>query len=267
VIRERAARSVIGERAARTVPVVGALTERSLLLIPRMPASFIPSLVFPIITLVAFNGAFGALVYLPGFPVKHMLDWILPMSIVQGTAFTGVTIGVATARDLESGFYDRLLVAPVPRRALLAGPILAALARGYITIVVLLIGGILAGARMRGGPVGAAAIVLAALGATLLSSAWGLGISLRIRSQRAAPLMQFPVFMAVFLSTAQVPLSVMTGWLHAVARVNPTTQILRLARAGFIGPVAFGDVWPGIAVIAAAAAGLYVFAARGLRKL
>jgi ABC-2 type transport system permease protein len=255
------------ERVARTVPVVGALTERSLLLIPRMPASFIPSLVFPIITLIAFNGAFGALVYLPGFPVRYMLDWILPMTIVQGTAFTGVSIGVATARDLENGFFDRLLVAPVPRRALLAGPLLAALARGYIGVAVILTGGILAGAHLRGGPAGAGTLAAAALGAAVMSSAWGLGISLRIRSQRAAPLMQFPVFLSVFLSTAQVPLNVMTGWLHAVARVNPMTNVLRLARAGFLGPVRWTDVWPGLLVLAAGTLLLSAYAARGLRKL
>jgi ABC-2 type transport system permease protein len=178
-----------------------------------------------------------------------------------------VSIGVATARDLENGFFDRLLVAPVPRRALLVGPLLAALARGYIGVAVILTGGILAGAHLRGGPAGAGTLAAAALGAAVMSSAWGLGISLRIRSQRGAPLMQFPVFLSVFLSTAQVPLNVMTGWLHAVARVNPMTNVLRLARAGFLGPVRWTDVWPGLLVLAAGTLLLSAYAARGLRKL
>lgn len=73
--------------------------------------------------------------------------------------------------------------------------------------------------------------------------------------------------MALFLSTGQVPLDVMEGWLHDVAAVNPFTQILELVRQGFLGPVTWGSTWPGLAALAGTWAVLGIFAARGFRKL
>ena len=78
--------------------------------------------------------------------------------------------------------------------------------------------------------------------------------------------MQMGVFLSVFLSTAQVPLSVMTGWLHAVARVNPMTNIL-VARQGFIGEVSWGQTWPGLVALTGAVIVLGLFAVRGMRGL
>ncbi len=45
--------------------------------------------------------------------------------------------------------------------------------------------------------------------------------------------MQFPVFLILFLSPVYVPLSLLSGWIHAVASVNPVTALLEAGR-GFI---------------------------------
>lgn len=242
------------------------LAGRSLMLVTRVPSTFVPSLVFPLIILTAFTGAFGSLTKLPGFPVPSMIDWILPMTVVQGAAFAGVTVALGSARDLETGFYDRLALGPYPRYALVAGPLAAALARGFISIPPLIVVGLLAGAHLPGGFAGAVLLTAAGLGLGVPATAWSLALALRIRSQRAGPLMQLPVFVAVFLSTAQVPLDLMSGWLHAVARVNPVTNILAMARQGFIGHVTWAQTWPGLVAIAALSVPTVLFAARSLRK-
>ena len=95
---------------------------------------------------------------------------------------------------------------------------------------------------------------------------WGLGIFYRFRSLRAAALAQVGVFVVSFLSIGQVPLTLMTGWLHDVARVNPMTQVLDLAREGFVGGPSWGETWPGLVAIAGGTALLGVFAARGLAR-
>ena len=247
--------------------VAGALAARSLVLIPRVPSTFIPSLIFPIFSVVAFSGAFSAIALLPGFPVPKIIDWMLPMSIVQGAAFSGMTVGLGVARDLESGFFDRLLLAPGTPLGLVVGPMGAAMVRAFVPYVLVLPVGMLAGARLRGGLPGALTLLLAAEGAALIAAGWAIGLALRAKSMQIAPLMQMGIFLTVFLSTAQVPLTVMTGWLHAVARVNPMTNILALGRQGFIGAVTWGQTWPGLVAIAVVAAAFALFAVRGLRRL
>jgi ABC-type multidrug transport system permease subunit len=247
--------------------VAGALAGRSLALIPRVPSTFLPSLIFPIFSVVAFSGAFSAVANIPGCPVPKVIDWMLPMSIVQGAAFSGMTVGMGVARDLESGFFDRLVLAPVRPLGLIAGPMGAGLVRAVIPFALVLPVGMIAGARVRGGVPGALMLLLAAEGTALIGAGWAIGLALRAKSMQIAPLMQMGIFLAVFLSTAQVPLTVMTGWLHQVARVNPMTNILALSRQGFIGDVTWGQTWPGLIAMAGGIVVLGLFAVRGLRGL
>jgi ABC-2 type transport system permease protein len=62
---------------------------------------------------------------------------------------------------------------------------------------------------------------------------WACGVAMRFRSVQAGPLMQTPVFMVLFLAPVYVPLDLLSGWIHAVARLNPLTFILESGR-GFI---------------------------------
>ena len=71
--------------------------------------------------------------------------------------------------------------------------------------------------------------VLTNLAATL----WAAGVAMRVRSIQGGPLMQFPVFLILFLAPVYVPLSLLSGWIHAVASVNPVTALLEAGR-GFI---------------------------------
>lgn len=243
------------------------IARRSLILITRLPSAFIPSIIFPIFLIVAFSGAFNGIVDLPGFPTDRILNWFVPLSIIQAASFAGVGIGVGTARDLETGFYDRFLSAPTARAALLLGPALAAFARSLLPFVAVLVVGLIGGARLVGGPLTLLALLLAASGTCVVFALWCMGIAFRTRSQRAAPVMQIGVFVSIFLATAQVPIASMTGWLQDVARVNPMTNVLRLARAGFLGDVTRDQCWGGLVVLAVAIALATWWAARGLRKL
>lgn len=250
-----------------TAAVTWGIAKRSLVLIPRIPSTFIPSLVMPLFLVIAFSGSFAGLVALPGFPAAKSLDWFLPMATIQGAAFAGITTGLGVARDLENGFYDRLLMSPVSRGALVMGPLLASLLRATFPITLLLIVAGLAGANLPGGIAGIGTLVTASLGVALIGGAWALALALRFKTMQAAPLMQTGVFLTVFLSTAQMPIELLTGWIHAVARVNPMTNILALARAGFLGEVTWAVTWPGLVALAGSIALLVAFAARSMQKI
>lgn len=247
--------------------VTWAVAKRSLILIPRTPSTFFPSLVMPVFLTISFAGAFSGIVNLPGFPAHTALAWFIPMTTIQGAAFAGVTTGMGVARDFESGFYDRFLASPASRISLLGGPLLAAMFRGLLPFTLLLIVTLVTGTEIPGGIAGVGTLLLAALGVALMAGAWSTGIALRQKSMQAVPLIQAGLFVGFFLSTAQMPIHLLTGWLHTVARFNPMTNILGLARQGYLGDVDWATTWPGLIALAGAATALIVFAYRGMRKV
>ena len=50
----------------------------------------------------------------------------MPLGACMGSAFSGVGLGFAAIGDIETGFFDRLRMAPAPRNALILGPLLTA---------------------------------------------------------------------------------------------------------------------------------------------
>lgn len=247
--------------------VVWAIARRSLVLIPRLPSTFIPSIVMPIFLTVAFAGPFANLVNLPGFPADHILDWILPMTALQGAAFAGVTTGMGVVRDLENGFYDRLFASPVSRSSLIIGPLVASMLRAIIPLALLIPIGMAAGVTFPAGAAALGPLVVAGLGVALCGGAWSLGWAYRFKSHHIVPVIQMGIFLSMFLSTAQMPIEYLSGWLHAVARFNPMTNVLALAREGFLGEIAWSQTWPGLVALVGMFSLLLVFAARGMTRV
>jgi ABC-2 type transport system permease protein len=255
------------ERSTSWLPVAWEVGKRSLVSILRIPAAFVPLVAMPVFFVVAFSGSFSSLTRLPSFPTSNILNWMVPFAILQGSAFAGFGTGFGTVRDIETGFYDRLLLAPGSRAGILVGPILAGIVRCTITLAIVLAFGVALGADLRGGLAGVAALWLAAVGVATIATGWALGLVYRVPNQRAGPILQLGIFMTTFLSTGNVPLVAQTGWVKHIARVNPLTNILEMARQGFLGHVAWSTTWPGLVAIALSSTALWVFAATGIRKL
>lgn len=254
-------------RSTSWVPVAWALGQRSLVGILRVPAAVVPLVAMPVFFVIAFSGSFRSLTNLPTFPTDNILNWMVPFAIVQGSAFAGFGTGFSTVRDIESGFYDRLLLAPGSRLGLLVGPIIAGVLRATFTVTVVALFGLALGADLPGGIPGALMLLLAGIGVAIVSTGWALGLVFRVPDQRAGPLLQIGIFFTMFLSTGNVPLDAQTGWVQHIARINPITNVLAMARQGFLGHVTWSETWPGLVALAAAAAVLWTFAARGVRRL
>jgi len=256
-----------GDRTTSWVPVAWALARRGLVGILRIPAAVVPLIVMPMFFVIAFSGSFSRLSDLPSFPTDNVLSWFVPFAIIQGSAFAGFGTGFGTVRDIESGFFDRLLLAPGSRAGLFVGPIIASLVRTTFTVTVVLALGFALGAALPGGLLGLLALWAAALGMAVIATGWALGLVFRIPNQRAGPILQIGIFFATFLSTGNVPLADQIGWTKGIARVNPLTNMLELARQGFLGEVAWRTTWPGLVAIAGSAALLWVWAITGLKRL
>ena len=247
--------------------VTWGIAKRSLMLIPRMPSTFFPSLIMPLFLTISFAGAFSGIVDLPGFPADSALNWFIPMTTLQGSAFAGVTTGMGLARDLESGFYDRILASPASRVSLLGGPLLASTLRALFPLGLLLVVTLASGTDVPGGLVGIMTLMVAACAIGLGAGAWSVGVALRFKTMQAVPLIQSGMFLGFFLSTAQMPIELLTGWLHQVARFNPMTNVLALARQGYLGDVTWADSWPGLVSLASMITFLLIFAHRGMRRV
>lgn len=243
------------------------LAMRGLRSIRRLPSAFFPALAMPIFQTIAFSGTFFAITKIPGFPTHRSVNWYLPLACCMGSGFGGIGLGFSTVRDIESGFFDRLRMAPAPRLALIIGPLFTVWTRVLIVITAALIVGFAFGARLTDGVVGLLTMYIAGLGVGTIAAGWALGLAYRFGDMRAAALMQLTLLTAIFLTNAQAPLNVMSGWLHAVARINPFTNILRLAREGWLGDVTWNATWGGLVSIVGISALTLVFAYRGLAKL
>jgi len=250
-----------------TSEVTWGIAQRSIILISRLPSAFFPSLVMPVFLTISFAGAFSGIVELPGFPAEKAIDWFLPMTTIQGAAFAGITTGMGVARDFESGFYDRFLASPASRSSLVAGSLLAATLRALAPLTLLTIVAVISGANLHAGTMTIVMLAIACLGIGLAAGAWAVGLALRFKSTQITPLMQSGMFLAVFLSTAQMPIDLLGGWLHDVARFNPMTNVLQLARQGFLGDVMWSTTWPGLLSLAGMCVVLVGFAYRGMQRV
>lgn len=248
----------------QSIEAVRALIRRAANEILRVPGAAIPGVLAPTIFFLGLTSVFGALSHIPGFPAPFK-DWMIPVSLLQGAGFTGAATGVNLARDIEQGWFDRLLVSPAPRPVLLAGLVLSAALRSLIPAVFLLAVGFAIGVHWPGVD-GLLIALFVVMGMGTVAACWGTTLALKYRSQSAAPLMQAGMLLVVLTTTAYAPLDLLAGWLHTVAKYNPVTQILEAARQGFIGSVTWGDTWPGLLCLAGLLALLSALALRGMRR-
>jgi ABC-type multidrug transport system permease subunit len=244
---------------------VWALMRRALNEIVRVPGAAIPGVLAPTIFMLGLTSVFGKLTLLPGFTTNDFMSFLIPVSIVQGAGFTGAATGVNLARDIEMGWFDRLIVAPPARWALLAGFVLSASLRALIPITFLLVVGFAFGVHWPGLD-GLVLAVLMGVGFAAIAASWGITLALRFKTQSAAPLMQAGIFMAVLFTSSYAPLALTTGWLHTVATYNPVRFIIEAARQGFVGDLTWHQTWPGILALIGLAALITTAAHRGLLR-
>ncbi|MFL5894418.1 MAG: ABC transporter permease [Thermoleophilaceae bacterium] len=251
----------MGGRTEATM--VWSLMRRGLNEILRVPGAALPGMLAPTIFLLGLTAVFGNLHHLPGYPTDSFMSFILPVSYLQAAGFTGAATGVNLARDIELGWFDRLLVVPIPRWALLAGTVLSASLRVLLPFALLTTVAMILGAHWPGLDGLAVAVMCGSLFAAI-TACWGVTLALIFRTQSAAPLMQAGTFILVLFTAAYAPLPLLAGWLHDVAVINPVNHVLTAARQGFIGEVSWSSTWPGLVALTGFAV---VFGTLAVRQL
>jgi ABC-2 type transport system permease protein len=208
----------VGRRA-----VVRTLRQRGLIIFP---------MVFPLI-LFAINGSsLSPVTRIPGFPTRNYRDFLIAMPFIQGAMFVSITAGVDLARDIESGFLNRLAMTPVRGEALLVGQLGGALVVGIVQAIVYLLVGLASGVTFKSGVGGA--LVLLALSITIAFAFASLGVLLALRFGTGEAVQGvFPLlFVTLFLSSSSLPRNLIkVTWFRDVATYNPVSYLLEGLRS------------------------------------
>lgn len=250
-----------------TLRVVAALGRRSVLQTFRRPQLVAPLLIFPTLLLAIQSAGAGRAVDLPGFPpVDSFLDFLLAAAMIQSAMFGGNAAGIALAVDIEMGFTDRLLAAPIPRFAIVAGRLAGTGVLGLLTALWFLAIGLLFGVRIDEGAPGALLIIALVTTSALAFGSIGAALALRTGS---ASIVQgtFPlVFVILFLSTAFFPQDLLVEPAKTVAEYNPLSFIVDAARDPVISSFSASDLLKGLAGVALVGAVGVTLSAQALKR-
>jgi ABC-2 type transport system permease protein len=228
---------------------VGQLARRSVLRTMRQPAQIVPALVFPMFLLAVNSGGLKDATDLPGFPTDSYLTFALAVPFMQGALFSVMNAGTDLARDIETGFLNRLALTPLRGAALLSGLLAGAVVLGLVQAATYLTVGLVAGAELAAGAGGALVVVALSVTITVGFGSVGLFAALRTGSGEAVQSL-FPVFFVfLFISSMALPLDlIQTPWFHDVASANPISYLLQAFRSLLIEGWNLGDLALGFAI-------------------
>jgi ABC-2 type transport system permease protein len=211
---------------------VGELARRSVLRTLRQPAQVVPALIFPLFLLAVNSGGLASATNLPGFPTDSYLTFLLAVPFMQGALFSVMNAGTDLARDVETGFLNRLALTPLRGMALLSGLLAGVAVLGLIQGVTYITVGLIAGASVAAGVPGVLVIIFFSVLLTVGFGTLGLFAALRTGSGEAVQGL-FPVFFVfLFLSSMVLPRNlIQTDWYRTIATYNPVSYLIEAIRS------------------------------------
>jgi ABC-2 type transport system permease protein len=248
------------DRLAANARVVAALGARSVRQTARRPQLAAPLFIFPTLLLAIQTGGAGRAVNLPQFPpVQSFLAFMLAGAMVQAVLLAGNSGAIALAIDIEMGFTDRLFAAPISRFAIVLGRLAGTAMLGAIVALWFIAIGLIFGATIHTGVLGALWIVLMVSASAIAFGSLAAALALRTGS---ASVVQgiFPLlFVVLFLSSAFFPASLMLEPAASIAQYNPLSFIVDGIRQPVISGFTGHDMLKAaISVVGIAALGLWL---------
>jgi ABC-2 type transport system permease protein len=215
-----------------TLPQVGAIARRSVVRTSRQPASIIPPLVFPVLLMAVNTGGLRSSTSLRGFPTESFLAFALAVPFIQGALFSTMNAGTDLARDIQTGFVNRLALTALRDWALLIGQLAGVVALGMVQVVFYIGVGLTAGVRFESGPAGIALLLF--YGALVALAFGGLGAWLAYRTGSGETIQAlFPVlFVFLFISSMNAPRNLIgVDWFRIAATLNPVSYMIECVRS------------------------------------
>ena len=211
---------------------VGTLAHRSVVRTLRRPAWWIPPIIFPLMLMSVNAGGLESMTKLPGFPTDSFYAFALAVPFIQGALFATMNAGTDLARDIETGFFNRVSLTPVRGVALLLGSLAGVVALALFQAVVYVAVGLAIGVDIRSGVLGTLTLFLLAALIALGFGAIGAMLALRTGSGEAIQGL-FPVlFVFLFISSMNIPRNfIETDWFRIAATLNPVSYLIEAVRS------------------------------------
>ncbi|HXF97047.1 MAG TPA: ABC transporter permease [Gaiellaceae bacterium] len=214
------------------LPQVAAIARRSLVRTARQPASVIPPLVFPVALMTVNAAGLEPSTHLAGFPTDSFLAFALAVPFVQGALFSTMNAGTDLARDIQTGFVNRLSLTALRDWALLCGQLAGVVALGLVQALFYLAVGAVAGVHLAAGLPGVLVLLAYAALISLAFGALGAFLAFRTGSGEAIQALFPALFVFLFISSMNAPRDLIAvDWFRVAATLNPVSYMLECVRS------------------------------------
>ena len=211
---------------------IGAVARRSVVRTARQPAAVVFPLVFPMMLLLVNSGGLEASTKLPGFPTDSFVAFALAVPFIQGALFSTMNSGTDLARDIQTGFLNRLSLTSIRGVALIAGLLAGAVVLGLAQACFYIVVGLLVGVHFASGLAGIFVLLFFAALISVSFGAIGLFLALRTGSGEAIQGLFPLLFVFLFLSSMNTPRNLIgVDWFRFVATVNPVSYLIECVRS------------------------------------
>jgi ABC-2 type transport system permease protein len=211
---------------------VGAVAGRSIKRTLRQPAMSVPPLVFPIALMLVNSAGLEPSTMLPGFPTTSFLAFALAVPFIQGALFATMNAGTELARDIQTGFLNRLSLTSLRGSALLAGHLTGVVVLGVAQAVFYIAVGLILGVNFASGPAGIVVLLIFSALVGLGFGALGAFLALRTGTGEAVQSMFPLLFVFLFISSMNTPRDLIAvDWFRFLASINPVSYLIECVRS------------------------------------
>ncbi len=210
----------------------------------RQPILIFFSLINPLVWFLLFTQAFSAIGNIPTFKLltgtSSYITFFTAAVIIQTIASSALSAGIGLVNDLDSGFMDKMRVAPINKSSILFGKLFSDAITTIVQVAIILVIGLAMGVQIASGIPGVLMILFVSAAFGFAWSGISLFVALNTKSSQVTLsvglLTTFPL---LFLSAAVMPLGLLPNWVQQVAKVNPFTYIAQTFQTLIIN----GFVW------------------------
>lgn len=208
------------------------LARRSVVRQSRQPANVVAPVIFPLGLLAVNSGGLQPATLIPGFPTDRFVAFALAIPFLQGALFATMNAGTDLARDIQTGFLNRLSLTPLRGVGLVAGQLAGVSVVALIQSVVYVAVGYAVGVDPKSGPLGVVVLLTLAVVIAIGFGAVGIFMALRTGSGESVQGL-FPVlFVFLLISSMNFPRNLIEAdWFRWAANVNPVSYLIEGVRS------------------------------------
>ncbi len=208
------------------------LMMRSLIASIRNPFIYLPNFAISLFFLFVYTAGIEAVAQLPELQNIQYLAFIFPVAVFSAAIGAASGAVEALVKDIESGYFSRLLLTPASRFSIIAAHCITGMLWLVFQTVLLLAIAMVMGLKIHNGITGIVLVILLMAGAGLGFTGYAATVALATKSSQAVGMATMIFFPLLFLSSTFVPLNLITQrWMRVAAFINPTTYILEGMRA------------------------------------